>query len=134
MDCNLIFYSSRKTGYCESALKSALDGKKYKVTRVQSAYDPEMLGEKINESLCECDMIFVIGGMDRGDGLSTPDILSKAFSKNEPLPTSEELKIGNAAEGYKLTCLKQTIVLLPDSPEKILPLVSAAISEKKSKA
>lgn len=130
MDCNLIFYSSRKTGYCESALKSALEGKKYKVTRVQSAYNPEMLGEKINESLCECNMIFVVGGMDRDDGLSTPDILSKAFSKNKPLPTSDMLKIGDVTEGYKLSCLKQTIVLLPDSPEKILPLVNLSLKEK----
>lgn len=127
MDCILIFYSARKTGYCETALKASLSAEKYSVTRVLSAFDPEMLGEKVNESLSECNMIFIIGGIDRDDSLSTPDILSKAFSKNDPLPKSEGLKLDKKVEGYKVKCLKQTIILLPDDPDKISRLVPIAL-------
>ncbi len=122
MDCNLIFYSARKTGYCETALVTALCGEKHRITRVLSAFDPEMLGEKINESLSECNMIFIIGGIERNDGLSAPDLLSKAFSKNDPLPKSEELTLNGRTAGYKLSCLEQTILLFPDDPELITGL------------
>ncbi len=127
MDCNLIFYSARKTGYCETALRSALDGGERRITRVLSAFDPEMLGEKINESLSECDMIFIIGGLGRGDGLSAPDLLSKAFSENDPLPESEELTLNGRTAGYKLSCLEQTILLFPDDPEQIIGLARGVV-------
>ena len=126
MECDLIFYSSRKTGYCESALVAAL-GSEYKLTRVLSAFDPEMLGDKVNESLSECNLIFIIGGISRGDSFSTPDVLSKAFSKNDPLPESKKLELDGAAAGYSLSCLDQRIVLLPDDPEQITRLVPAAL-------
>lgn len=122
MECNLIFYSARRTGYCETALKGLLKSGKYSVGRVLSAFDPEMLGDKMNESLAECKTVFVVGGIDRSDELSTPDLLSKAFSNNNPLPKSEKLLLGKETAGYKLTCLDQTIFLLPDSPEKITEL------------
>lgn len=124
MDCNLIFYSARKTGYCETALKASLKSGKYTVRRVLSAFDPEMLGDKINESLAECNAIFIIGGINRDDELSTPDLLSKAFSKNKPLPKSEKLLLDGKVAGYKLNCLKQTIYLFPDDPDRITQLAA----------
>ncbi|MGN0498747.1 MAG: hypothetical protein ACI4F6_06780 [Acutalibacteraceae bacterium] len=127
MDCNLIFYSARKTGYCETALKAVLKNGKYRIARVLSAFDPEMLGDKINESLSECNVIFIIGGISRDDELSTPDLLSKAFSKNKPLPKSEKLLLDGEVAGYKLSCLKQTIYLLPDEPEKITQLAATIV-------
>ena len=124
MDCNLIFYSARRTGYCETALNAALNRDKYKIARVLSAFDEKMLGEKINESLSECNMLFIVGGINRSDGLSTPDLLSKAFSKNEPLPKSEKLSLNGETAGYRLWCLYQTIFLFPDEPERIAGLAA----------
>lgn len=127
MECNLIFYSARKTGYCETALKGLLKSGKFSVGRVLTAFDPEMLGDKLNESLAECKAVFIVGGIDRSDELSTPDLLSKAFSKNDPLPKIEKLLLGKEAVGYKLTCLDQTVFLLPDNPQKITELGAAII-------
>lgn len=127
MECNLIFYSARRTGYCETALKSSLAAGKYSVSRVLSAFNPEMLGDKINESLSECKTVFVIGGISRDDELSTPDLLSKAFSKNDPLPKSEEIKLDGKVLGYKLSCLDQKIILLTDEPEEIPKAVAVAL-------
>ncbi|MCQ4022228.1 MULTISPECIES: hypothetical protein [unclassified Ruminococcus] len=127
MDCNLIFYSARRTGYCETALKASLSVEKYRIARVLSAFNPEMLGDKINESLSECNVIFIIGGISRDDELSTPDLLSKAFSKNTPLPKSEKLTLNGKVSGYKLSCLKQTIYLLPDEPDEIAQLAAVIV-------
>lgn len=123
LKCNLIFYSARRTGYCETAIRSVLPKDRYSISQVFTAFSPEMLGDKINESLAECKTVFIIGGIDRNDKLSTPDLLSKAFSKNSPLPKSEKLKIGKDCLGYKLRSLDQTIFLIPDIPEQITKII-----------
>ena len=62
MKYDVLFYKSRKTSYCEKALKSKLSNIDMSANRIIASVAPTKLGETLCESLTLCNCVVIIGG------------------------------------------------------------------------
>lgn len=125
MKYNLIFYLSKKTSYCERALKKALSTIGGEVYQITSATTPTALGEEVVRSLKICPLTVIIGGLssDEDDNLAT--VLSRVFSNSSlTLDNMRKLSAGGASEGYIIRYKTQILLALPDNPEDAAAMCS----------
>ncbi len=119
MKYDLLFYKSRKTSYCEKALKAKLSEIGMSINRVIASVAPVNLGEVLCESLTLCNCVIIVGGFSANDSENLVTVLSRAMS-NSGLSLNNTRKIkGGVYDGYIIKYNKQTIIALPDSPEEI---------------
>ena len=125
MKYDLIFYLSKKTSYCEKALKKALNNIGGEARRITAATTPVALGEEVANSLRLCPLAVIIGGFnsDYDDNLAT--VLSRVFSNSKlTLSNMRKLSADNGTQGYIVRDKNQILLALPDSPEAITQMLS----------
>ena len=125
MKYNLIFYLSKKTSYCEKALKKALAPIGGEAHRITGAVTPVELGEKVSRSLRICPLNVIIGGFNSFDDDNLRTVLSRVFS-NSPLTLENmrKLRSPGGSEGYIVRDKNQILLALPDDPDDITEMCS----------
>lgn len=119
MKYDILFYKSRKTSYCEKALKKKLAEINMNVNRIIASVAPTKLGETLCESLTLCNCVVIIGGFSINDDENLSTVLSRAMS-NSGLNLNNVRKLKGAIyDGYVIKLNKQMIIALPDNPEEI---------------
>ncbi|MBQ7134285.1 MAG: hypothetical protein IJO20_07305 [Ruminococcus sp.] len=129
MKYDVLFYKSRKTSYCEKALKSRLSTIDMSANRVIASVAPTKLGETLCESLTLCNCVVIIGGFSANDSENLITVLSRAMS-NSGLSLKNCRKLRGAIyDAYIIKYNKQIILALPDNPEEIDFLLSDSFLE-----
>lgn len=119
MKYDVLFYKSRKTSYCEKALKAKLSTINMSTNRIIASVAPTKLGETLCESLTLCNCVVIIGGFTVNDNENLTTVLSRAMSNSGlNLKNARKLK-GAIYDGYIIKLNKQMIIALPDNPEEI---------------
>ncbi len=119
MKYDILFYKSRKTSYCEKALKAKLSTIDMSINRIIASVAPTKLGETLCESLTLCNCVVVVGGFSVNDNENLVTVLSRAMSNaGLKLKNSRKLK-GAIYDGYIIKYNKQMIIALPDNPNEI---------------
>lgn len=135
MKYNLIFYLSKKTSYCEKALKKALAPIGGEAHQITSATTPVELGAQVSRSLRICPLTVIIGGFNSFDDDNLRTVLSRVFSNSSlTLENMRKLSAESGNEGYIVRDKNQILLAFPDSPDDITEMCSdellAYISDK----
>ena len=124
MKYDILFYKSRKTSYCEKAVKSKLSKINFEKNRVISRIAPVNLGETLCESLKLCNYVVVVGAFSKNDSENLVTVLSRALSTSS-LTLKNVMKIkGAIMDGYMIHYGKQVILAMPDNPSEIEYILS----------
>lgn len=124
MKYDILFYKSRKTSYCEKAVKSKLSKINFEKNRVISRIAPVNLGETLCESLKLCNYVVVVGAFSKNDSENLVTVLSRALSTSSlTLKNVKKLK-GAIMDGYMIHYGKQVILAMPDNPSEIEYILS----------
>ena len=124
MKYDILFYKSRKTSYCEKALKRKLSEISMTNNRIIAQVTPMNLGETLCESLTLCNLVVIVGGFSKNDDENLLTVLSRALS-SAGLTLSNVRKLKGAfVDGYIIKYNKQVILALPDNPSEIEFLLS----------
>ena len=125
MKYDLIFYLSKKTGYCEKRLRAALKQIGAEANRVVCATDPTALGEEVTHSLTLCQLVIIIGGLGSPDRDNTATVLSRAFSTSGlTLENMRRVTAPSGTVGYAVRYKSQMLLALPDNPDEIEAMIS----------
>lgn len=129
MDCQIIFYMSLKTGYCEKAVKKKLSCSEFNVAAVSSAATVKDLGKCLADAVNKYDLIVIVGGLSKNGNDNIVQVLSHAFSRsNANLNIKKMLNPNkNGDSGYILESGEQIILVLPDEPESLEPMLSNSL-------
>ena len=119
MKYDILFYKSKKTSYCEKALKKKFTQINMNTNRIIASVAPTKLGETLCESLTLCNCVVIIGGFSINDEENLITVLSRAMS-NSGLNLNNVRKLKGAIyDGYVIKLNKQMIIALPDNPNEI---------------
>ncbi|MEE3492608.1 hypothetical protein [Ruminococcus sp.] len=130
MKYNLIFYLSRKTSYCEKALKKALAPIGGEAHLITSATTPVELGAQVSRSLKLCPLTVIIGGFDSFEDDNLRVVLSRVFSNSAlTLDNMRKLSAESGSEGYIIRDKNQILLSFPDSPEDITEMCGEELLE-----
>lgn len=125
MKYDLIFYLSKKTGYCERRLRAELAKADGEPRRIVSAREPVALGERVCESLAVCPLVVIVGGMRSADDDNLSIVLSRVMSRaGLTLENTRRLSAPSGAQGYIIRCKQQILLALPDNPNDIAQMFS----------
>ncbi|HHZ05908.1 MAG TPA: hypothetical protein GX401_03875 [Clostridiales bacterium] len=127
MNYALIFYTARKTGYCEAALNRTLDNGMMEAKNISAAVSSEDFGRQMNYCLAHYDFVVVIGDVERTDENGLMPVLSAGLGTGEKDFTSQKLMALNTATGYVLTADNKVVIVLPDEPKDIERLASVTL-------
>lgn len=127
MKCSVIYYSARKTSYCEKALKKSFADCGLNLSAAAFAASKEALGTEIIKAFAQTDVVFTVGGLEFGDSRSVRDILSQAAKDSQP-SLCRRLRNENGDDGYLLRAGRQLLVLLPDEPQQIEAMMRGTLS------
>ena len=78
MDCSVIFYSARKTSFCEKALRKCLAPLHLRISTACFANGARQLGERLIEAFSSNEICVVVGGEGFSDDRSVTRIISNA--------------------------------------------------------
>lgn len=123
MKCSIIYYSARKTSYCEKALKKSFADCGLNLSDAAFAASAEALGTEIIRAFAKTDVVFTVGGLEFTDSRSVRDIISHAAKDSEP-SLCRKLRNESGDDGYLLRAGRQLLVMLPDEPEQIEAMMS----------
>lgn len=130
MKYNLIFYLSRKTSYCEKALKKALAPIGGEAHRITSATTPVELGTQVSRGLRLCPLTVIIGGFNSFEDDNLRVVLSRVFSNSSlTLENMRKLSAKSGSEGYIVRDKNQILLAFPDSPDDITEMCSEELLE-----
>lgn len=118
MNCSIIYYSARKTSFCEKVLKKSFPDLGLNLSMAVFATKREALGEELAKAFNNTDTVFTVGGLGFDDRRSVRDLVSNASKDSEP-DLCRRLKNDGGDDGYMLRAGKQLLVMLPDEPEQI---------------
>lgn len=125
MKYNLIFYLSKKTSYCEKALKKALSPIGGEAHQITSATTPVDLGTQVSRSLRICPLTVIIGGFNSFEDDNLRVVLSRVFSNSKlTLDNMRKLSTDGGSEGYIVRDRNQILLAFPDSPDDITEMCS----------
>jgi len=127
MDCRIVFYSARKTSFCERALKKSFPELGLTISGVSFAIDANTLGAELMGAFRKCNITFIIGGLDFSDSRSVKGIVSRAVADSN-IDECKKLKNENGEDGYVLRARNQLLVMLPDKPEQIEDIMQGPIN------
>lgn len=129
MKYDILFYKSRKTSYCEKALKIRFKEIGMSTNRIIASTSPETLGETLCKSLTLLNLVIIVGGFSQNDSENLTTVLSRVISSaGLTLDNVRKLK-GNTTDGYIIKYENQMILALPDSPSEISFILSDAFLE-----
>ena len=130
MKYNLIFYLSRKTSYCEKALKKSLSPIGAEAHQITSATTPVELGAQVSRGLKLCPLTVIIGGFNSFEDDNLRVVLSRVFSNSKlTLDNMRKLSTESGSEGYIVRDKNQILLAFPDSPDDITDMCSEELQE-----
>ena len=118
MNCTIVYYSARKTSFCEKALKKAFHEMGLNLISAVFATMRSSLGEELKKAFEACDVVFTVGGLEFEDNRSVRDIISQASAGSKPT-LCRRLENPGGDDGYLLRAGSQLLVMLPDEPLQI---------------
>ena len=128
MKYNLIFYISKKTSYCEKAVRRALSAVGGEAHQITCATTPVALGEEVSHSLKICPLTVIVGGFNSLDDDNLATVLSRVFSNSSLTLENMRRLSGGDQEGYIVRYKSQILLALPDSPEAIEKMCSEELT------
>lgn len=126
MDCGLIFYSARKTSFCERSLCKSFSELGLNLQNTAFAIDNKGVGSLIIDIFKKCNIIFIIANLSVDDKKGIKYILSNALS-NVSVDECKKLKNDLGEDGYVIRAENQFIIVLPDEPEQIEAIMQGPI-------
>ena len=126
MNCTIIYYSARKTSFCEKALKKGFSALGLNFTSAVFATKREALGEALINAFSGADIVFTVGGLEFRDSRSVRDIISQAAAASKPT-LCRKLKNEKGDDGFLLRAGNQHLVMLPDEPEQIEAIMQGVL-------
>lgn len=128
MDCQIVFYMSQKTGYCEKVLQKKLEHTELNIAAASSAATVRSLGECLAAAVDAYDLVIIIGGLSQNGSGNIVQVLSRAFSHTSAdLVIKKILSPNNGDDGYILESGNQIILVLPDDPEQLKSMVGNSL-------
>lgn len=118
MNCSIIYYSARKTSFCEKALKKFLAETGLNLVSAVFTTKKEAFGDALIKAFEQSDAVFTVGGLEFEDNRSARDIVSQAAAGSSP-ELCRRLKNAQGDDGYLLRAGSQLLVMLPDEPGQI---------------
>lgn len=120
MKYDLIFYISKRTGYCERRVRKRLAEIEGEPHRIVSATSPTALGEEVSHSLRLTNLAVIVGGLGTLEDDNLATVLSRVFSNTTlTLDNMRRLTADNGENGYIIRYKTQMILALPDHPDAI---------------
>lgn len=119
MNSELIFYLAKKTSLCEKILRKSLGNFNVNLSNTTFATNPQTLGTKLCENFDECNLFFIVGGLEFSDRTGIKNIFSKAFAY-ESLDDMKKIENANGyQDGFLFRKGNQLILVFPDEPADI---------------
>lgn len=118
MNCRLVFFTARKTSFCERALQKSFSELDLELVKTCFATDSEQLGNELTDAFKKLNVVFVVGGLGFDDEKGIKSIISRALCET-PVNDCKKLKNENGDDGYVVRAANQILILLPDEPEQI---------------
>ena len=128
MDCRLVFYSARKTSFCERALKKSFLELDLKLLKTSFAVKAKQLVDFLSESFSGCDMVFVIGGLSLDEERNAKTIIASSVDGSS-VDDIKRLDNESGEDGYVLRAKNQFLIMLPDEPYQIENIMQGAIGK-----
>ncbi len=126
MDCRLVFYSARKTSFCERALKKSFLELDLKLLKTSFAVKAKQLVDFLSESFLGCDLVFVIGGLSLDEDRNAKTVIASAVDGSS-VDDLKKLDNESGEDGYVLRAKNQYLIMLPDEPDQIESIMQGAI-------
>lgn len=128
MDCKVIFYSARKTSFCERSLKKSFS--QFSLGFIESVFanNSKDFGKQVISAFEKCNIVFVIGGLGIDGNRGMKNIISNALESTE-FDECYKLKNSQGEDGYVVKCGLQMLVLLPDEPVQIEEIMQGALGK-----
>ncbi len=127
MNCTIIYYSARKTSFCEKALKKCFPEMGLTLDTAVFATQKRGLGDALIGAFAKTDVVFTVGGLEFGDSRAICEIVSQAAAGSEPT-LCRRLKNDSGDDGYLIRAGKQLLVMLPDEPEQLAQMTRGALT------
>lgn len=127
MNCQLIFYSARKTAFCERSLSRCFSGLNIRLLNVSFAVDSKELGEYVTKAFESCDLVFIVGGFSLDGDKRILNILSNALAKAN-VDEVKKLYNEDGEDGYVFKSGNQLLIALPDAPYHICEIMQGPVS------
>ena len=118
MECSIVYYSARKTSYCEKALKKCFSELGLNLGSAVFATEREKLGRALTREFKTSDAVFIVGGLAFEDSRGIRDIVSHAAAASSP-GLCRRLKNTQGDDGFLIQAGRQILVMLPDEPAQI---------------
>ena len=128
MYCRLVFYSARKTSFCERALKKSFLELDLKLLKTSFAVKAKQLVDFLSESFSGCDMVFVIGGLSLDEERNAKTIIASSVDGTS-VDDIKRLDNESGEDGYVLRAKNQFLIMLPDEPYQIENIMQGAIGK-----
>ena len=128
MYCRLVFYSARKTSFCERALKMSFLELDLKLLKTSFAVKAKQLVDFLSESFSGCDMVFVIGGLSLDEERNAKTIIASSVDGTS-VDDIKRLDNESGEDGYVLRAKNQFLIMLPDEPYQIENIMQGAIGK-----
>ena len=126
MNCRLVFFAARKTSFCERALQKSFSELDLELVKTCFATDSEQLGNELTDAFKKLNVVFVVGGLGFDDEKGIKSIISRALCET-PVNDCKKLKNENGDDGYVVRAANQILILLPDEPEQIEPIMQGPL-------
>ena len=127
MNCSIIYYSARKTSFCEKALKKFLSETGLNFVSAVFTTKKEAFGDALIKAFEKGDAVFTVGGLEFEDSRSARDIISQAAASSDP-ELCRRLENAQGDDGSLIRAGRQLLVMLPDEPEQIEAITRGALS------
>lgn len=127
MNCGIIYYSARKTSFCEKALKRSFADWGLNLSSAAFATKKEDFGNALMKSFEQNDTVFTVGGLEFDDSRSIRDIVSQAAAASHPA-LCRKLKNEQGDDGFLIRAGGQILVMLPDEPEQITEIMNGVLA------
>ena len=127
MNCTIVYYSARKTSFCEKALKKCFPEMGLTLGTAVFATQKRGLGDALIGAFAKTDVVFTVGGLEFGDSRAICEIVSQAAAGSEPT-LCRRLKNDSGDDGYLIRAGKQLLVMLPDEPEQLAQMTRGALT------
>lgn len=127
MNCSIIYYSARKTSFCEKVLKKRISEWGLTLSTATFATKKDALGAELIRAFAQSDVVFTVGGLEFGDSRSVRDIVSQAAAGSDP-SLCRRLPNDGGDDGYLLRAGRQLLVMLPDEPGQIEEMTGGVLA------
>ena len=128
MECSIVYYSARKTSYCEKVLKKSFSELGLNLGTAVFATGREDLGELLTREFKTSDAVFTVGGLAFEDSRGIRDTVSQAAAGSSP-GLCRRLKNPQGNDGFLIRAGSQILVMLPDEPSQIEEIMRGVLAE-----